>query len=217
MNSGNTIAYQCLTYTGSGLANGGSATVAGNTVTRLMADFICPSLEYGGANVLQILFYVRNTAYDVVDVRPKVRMYAPDGPSGGPGTLLAAYTASPLHLTGYNDLGDAVVPAPGTLRLPYGWFWLGLCFDNANGSLGTTPAHLDQAGPILCFPPNIGSNASKYFTSTAPGTFLTNSPPGTIQSFQGARGFGWEIYIDTSVPTKRTTWGRLKALGAMPY
>ena len=92
----NALYSNVTTFTGSGIANGGAALQAGNTITTLLADSLgligSPAIFSWAVST----FSVAN--FNAVDVsaRPRIRFYANDGTAGGPGTLIAGLSFDPI-------------------------------------------------------------------------------------------------------------------------
>lgn len=209
----NTTAYSNITnFLGQGLANGGAALQAGNTITRLVADDITPADVYTGLNVNLLTFSVANFNAAATTARARVRFYAADGVSGGPGTVVAAFSFNPIafpvgvSLWNFNPAGAMLMPA--------GSFWAGVTFDNNTGTTGATAAMLNNLGQGLFDPPTVGSSLDLFFRTTAAGSFAASNPAGAFFNL-GANpnaNMGWAFDVEAPVPAVPSTWGRVKSL-----
>jgi hypothetical protein len=184
------------TFGGQAFANSGA--VASNTaITRLVADDITFAAGFVGFSISNFVFSVANLDPTTdFSARPRVRFYQDDGAGGGPGTLIngfsfnaITFTHSQVALFNFNPAaGNIVIPADGRI-------WAGITFDNVGGT--ATQAQLDELGQGLYNPPTVGSSADTYFITTATGSFLANSPAGTITNFGGnpVANFGWRFQV----------------------
>ncbi|MFA6958730.1 MAG: hypothetical protein WC538_22910 [Thermoanaerobaculia bacterium] len=172
-------------------AHGGAAQQLFNTITRLAADDLnlvgTPPYSINGYR-----FTVTNLNAVDVSARMLVRFYHPNGPGGGPGTLIAAYTYNPIVFTA-GRVGT--IKTSTKFVMPTSSFWAGIGFDNANGSTGATAAQLDNLAQGVFSPAELGTSADQYFVTTAAGSFASDNPAGTLGNFGGAppADFGWEI------------------------
>jgi hypothetical protein len=172
-----------ITSAGGSFYNGGATTIAGNTITRLVADDITPLSGYAGQTVANIWFSVANNNSVAVSARPRLRIWDGTGAGGGPGNVLAGYTFNPISFAASTSSGFYF--NPGTLTVPSGTFWMGLTFDDNTGATGATAAQLDNLGMSLFNPPSIGTSADVFFQTTAAGSFLVSNPAGTLSNFGG--------------------------------
>ena len=179
------------TFRNESYAAGGATQQVLNTITRLAADDLnlvgTPPYSINGFR-----FTVTNLNAVDVSARPLVRFYLPDGPGGGPGTLIAAFTYNPIVFT-----AGAWAPSRRAPRsfLQSSSIWAGIAFDNNGGTTGATAAQLDNLALGIFSPPDVGTSADRYFVTTAAGSFASDNPVGTISNFGGAppADFGWEI------------------------
>ena len=179
------------TFQNQSFAAGGATQQVLNTITRMAADDLnlvgTPPYSVNGFR-----FTVTNLNAVDVSASPLVRFYLPDGPGGGPGTLIAAFTYNPITFTA------GVV---GTIKtstkfvLPSSAIWAGIVFDNNGGATGATAAQLDNLAQGIFSPAVVGTSADRYFVTTVAGSFASDNPVGTITNFGGAppADFGWEI------------------------
>jgi hypothetical protein len=185
--------------------NGGATLQGSNTITRLVADDISPQAGFAGQSVSSFSFVVINASGSAVTARPLARFYDSDGPGGGPGTLLAAFTFAPIAFTGVaTQISFPSIPA-GQFLLPAGMFWAGLTFDDAGGTTGATPAQLNNFGQGFFNPPTAGSSQDLIFVTSSAGSFNGSSPTGGTGSFGGSPvgNFGWQFTV-TPVPEPRS-------------
>jgi uncharacterized repeat protein (TIGR01451 family) len=179
------------TFRNQSFAAGGATQQFLNTITRLAAD----DLNLVGTPPYQIngfRFTVTNQNAVDVSARMLVRFYLPDGPGGGPGTLVAAPTYNPIVFTA-GRVGT--IKTSTKFVLPSSRIWAGVAFDNASGTTGATAAQLDNLAQGIFSPPDLGTSTDQYFVTTAAGSFASDNPAGTLSNFGGAppADFGWEI------------------------
>ena len=179
------------TFQNQSFAAGGATQQVLNTITRMAADDLnlvgTPPYAVNGFR-----FTVTNLNAVNVSASPLVRFYLPDGPGGGPGTLIAAFSYNPITFTA------GVV---GTIKtstkfvLPSSTIWAGIVFDNNGGATGATAAQLDNLAQGIFSPAVLGTSTDRYFVTTGAGSFASDNPVGTITNFGGAppADFGWEI------------------------
>ena len=179
------------TFRNQSFAAGGATQQVLNTITRMAAD----DLELVGTppySVNGFRFTVTNLNDVDVSARMLVRFYLPNGPGGGPGTLLEARTYNPIV---FHAGVVGTIKTSSTFVLPSASIWAGIAFDNNGGATGATAAQLDNLAQGIFSPPELGTSADQYFVTTAAGSFASNNPVGTLTNFGGAppADFGWEI------------------------
>ncbi len=185
------------TFQNQSFAPGGATLQFRNTITRMAADDLnlvgTPPYSVNGFR-----FTVTNLNDVDVSARVLVRFYLPDGPGGGPGTLIAAPTYNPIVFTA-GRVGT--IKTTTKLVLPSSQIWAGIAFDNNAGATGATAAQLDNLALGIFSPPVLGTSADRYFVTTAAGSFASDNPVGTLADFGGAppADFGWEILTAQNV------------------
>ena len=185
------------TFLGSAYSNGGAATQAGNTITKLVADdllTLSPS-----TTIINFTFSVSNLNTAAVSSRPRVRFYTDN--AGTAGTYLVGYTFNPISFgAGTVGLYTATI-TPGQFVIPAdGKVWAGITFDDNTGLSGATLAQMNLLGQGIFDPPTQGSSTDIFFQTSAAGSFsFTNNPPGGLFNFGGTpkANFGWAF---TAVP-----------------
>jgi uncharacterized repeat protein (TIGR01451 family) len=171
---------------------GGATQQLNNTITRMAADDLnlvgTPPYSVNGFR-----FTVSNLNSVDVSARVLVRFYLPDGPGGGPGTLVQASTYNAIVFTA-NRLG-ASIKTSTKFVLPSASIWASVGFDNNGGSTGATALQLNNLALGVFSPAEVGTSADRYFVTTNAGSFASDDPAGTITNFGGAppADFGWEI------------------------
>lgn len=204
------------TFSGEGFANGGATVIAGNDVTKMAADDITVAPGFAGATVSSFTFSVANLNTSAVTAQPLIRFYSNDGTSGGPGTLLGAFTFNPISFSAsvvglftFSGSNLFTVPTSGT-------FWAGITFDDNTGATGATAAQLNNLGQGLFNPPTVGSSTDAFFETTSAGTFTGNNPAGGFDFFGGnpVANFGWSFSGTAATPEPGT--GMLSLLAAIP-
>jgi len=180
-------------FLGAGFANGGAA--GGGGITRLVADDLTP---IGGGTVTTGKFSVVNLSANPITARPRIRFYLDNG--GVPGNVITGFTFNPITFNG-NSATVFNYNATG-LVIPNAKFWAGETFDNVDatsldGTTGASDADLNNLGQAIFSPAGVGSSADVAFETTAPGAFLSNSPPGSTFNFSGnpPANFGWEFVV----------------------
>ncbi len=179
------------TFRNQSFAAGGATQQFLNTITRLAADDLnlvgTPPYSINGFR-----FIVTNLNAVDVSARPLVRFYLPNGPSGGPGTLIEARTYNP---TVFHAGVVGTIKTSSTFVLRSSAIWAGIAFDNNGGTTGATAAQLDNLALGIFSPPELGTSADQYFVTTAAGSFDSDNPVGMIADFGGSppADFGWEI------------------------
>jgi hypothetical protein len=213
----NVTTYSNVThFTGIAWAAGGADVVAGNAITRLVADDLTFSGLWPGQNILGFQFSVANLNTVAVSVRPRVRFWHADGVTGGPGTYYTGnigYTFAPITF----GPGVTVVTAtvgPGFLN-PAGTMWAGITFDNNTGATGATVDQLNNFGVGLFNPPTVGSSTDRLFATDAAGSFFApNNPAGTFVHFNAnpMANAGWSF---RAVPEPGTMIALAAGLGVL--
>ncbi len=179
------------TFRNQSFAAGGSTQQVLNTITRMAADDLnlvgTPPFSVSGFR-----FTVTNQNTVDISARMLVRFWLPDGPGGGPGTLIKASTFNPIVFTA-GRVGT--IKTSTKFVLPSASIWAGIGFDNNSGTTGATAAQLDNLAQGVFSPPALGTSADQYFVTTAAGSFASDNPAGTIANFGGTppADFGWEI------------------------
>ena len=186
------------TFQNQSFAAGGATLQVFNTITRMAADDLnlvgTPPYSVNGFR-----FTVTNLNSVDVTARPLVRFYLPDGPGGGPGTLIEARTYNPTLFTA-GRVGT--IKTSSTFVLQSSHIWVGLAFDDNSGTTGATAAQLDNLAQGIFSPPDLGTSADQYFVTTAAADpFGSDNPVGTLTNFGGAppADFGWEILTAQNV------------------
>lgn len=200
-------------FSGQALPNGGAANLAGNTITRLVADQIQTTQIGSPLAITGFSFSVANLDAANVTARPRVRFYAADGVGGAPGTYLTGFSFTPITFNA-GQVGLFSSTAAFTLNVTNGLFWAGITFDDNTGTTGATLAQLNNLGQGLYDPPTVGSSADGYFVTTAAGSFLSNNPAGTQTTLGGSpvANFGWRFTVATPIPEAGTLWMSLLGL-----
>lgn len=206
------------TFLGAGVANGGAALQAGNTITRLVADDLTPT--GGGVDVFDFTFSVVNFDAVALTFRPRVRFWFADGAGGGPGTYYnlpasVGFTFNPVTVNATTIVLFTASLGTGQMTMPTSTFWAGMTFDDNNGTTGATAAQLNNLGQGLFGPATVGSSADLYFETTAAGSFFgVNNPAGSLLNLNGnpPASFGWEFNVDTTVAVDEVEWSAVKAL-----
>ena len=193
------------TFRNQSFAAGGATQQVLNTITRLAADDLnlvgTPPYSVNGFR-----FIVTNLNDVDVTARPLVRFYLPNGPGGGPGTLIESRTYNP---TVFHAGVVGTIKTSSTFVLRSSAIWAGIAFDNNSGTTGATAAQLDNLALGIFSPPELGTSTDRYFVTTAAGSFDSDNPVGTITNFGGAppADFGWEILtaqdVDLSITNVR--------------
>jgi hypothetical protein len=177
-------------FTGQGSVNGGAAT--GNAITRLEADDI--NMTAALPTVTNIVFSVLNlNTLGGVSARPRLRFWAADGVSGGPGSLIGGFTFNPITFNANSaNLYFFNPSATANFALPQN-FWAGMTFDNVGGTASV--AALNNLGQLIFNPVDVGSSADVFFETTAAGSNFVSNPAGSFLNFGGnpAANFGWEF------------------------
>ncbi len=172
-----------ITSTGYYFANEGATNIGGNTITALVADDITPAAGYVGQTISRIGFGVVNGNGASVTLRPLLRMWDGTGTGGGPGNLINGWNFNPVTISGNSFQGFTFTP--NGLTVPSGLFWLGMTFDDNNGTTGISVTQLNSIGMALFNPPAIGTSQDAFFVTDTAGSFLVNNPVGGIYWFNG--------------------------------
>jgi hypothetical protein len=155
------------TFQNQSFAAGGATQQILNTITRLAADDLnligTPPYSVNGFR-----FIVTNLNAVDVSARPLVRFYLPNGPGGGPGTLIESRTYNPTVFTA-GRVGT--IKTSSTFVLRTSEIWAGIAFDNNGGATGATAAQLDNLAQAIFSPANLGTSTDQYFVTTAAGSF----------------------------------------------
>lgn len=191
------------------LANGGSALIGANTITRLRADDLTFTRGVPVA-VTGIRFTVHNNNAGAVSVRARVRFYANNG--GVPGNVLAAVSFNAFSFgAGSTTLTSNPFP---TFNATTQTIWAGITFDNNSGATGATLAQLDLFGMRVVDPPDRGSSTDTSFLTTAAGDFNVSNPTGTVVNTAGAvDNLGWELLSTPPVAAQVSIGGRVMTAG----
>jgi hypothetical protein len=188
------------TFSGSAYVNGGAASNGSFFVTRTVADDLNLAAGSAGASITGFAFTVANLNTSAASVRPNVVFYSDNGPSGGPGTVLAAIAFNAVNVGSGTVSSFTFNPATTLFTVPTnGRIWAGIFFDNGGGSTATS-AQMNNFGQGLFNPPTIGSSADLFFQSSATGNTSSN-PAGGFSNFSGnpRANFGWRIFGNAPV------------------
>ncbi|WP_146854126.1 choice-of-anchor D domain-containing protein, partial [Brevifollis gellanilyticus] len=190
------------TYSGSVFFNNlATSTAVG---TRMVVDDITFTPGSEGKNVTNFVWAIGNNDTVSFTARPIVRFWAPDGPGGGPGTLIAGYTFNPLTLAVGGSAWNFSPPA-GELVIPAGnKIWAGLAFDGVGAT--ATVANLNNLFQYIYSPPTVGSSADTMFLCTNLGANTVSNPAGSTSNFGGApaANFYWRFSVSNTPPTVTT-------------
>ncbi len=119
------------TFQNDSFAAGGATQQVLNTITRMAADDLnlvgTPPYSINGFR-----FTVTNRNAVDVTARPLVRFYLPDGPGGGPGTLIEARTYNPIVFAALSV--GKVIKTSSTFVLNSSSIWAGIAFDDNGGT-----------------------------------------------------------------------------------
>jgi hypothetical protein len=209
----NITSYQALVITQASAAN-----VAGDQITRLLADDITPLGAHAGADVTSFTFSVANFNANPVTIRPLARFWNADGAGGRPGTayVTGGFNFDPVTIPAYTVTLLQAFPSAYQFPMPGAKFWAAVTFDDDNGATGVTLTELDEVGQGGFYPPTVGSSADLIFQTNSAGSFLyVNNPFGFLYVYAPI-GFNastaWEFVVDETVPVRTMSWGRLKAV-----
>jgi hypothetical protein len=190
-----TAAYDNTTNSLSGGVKTNATTIQGsNTITSLLVDDITFAPGSAGQTVTAITVTVDNPNGSTVTARPFLRFWNADGAGGGPGTYFSP-GGTPLDVNfGPTQLSQMVAPnylgivlEAKSFQIPASEkLWVGIGFDDANGTTGATPAQLRNLGFSLFDPPTIGSSADIMYLTNTSGSFLgVDNPAVTPLNFNG--------------------------------
>jgi hypothetical protein len=190
-------------FQGSAFTQGPGGPVTGPAGTNVQTlhlaadDLTLDPAATVGDKIVRFTFSIANLNAAARSVRPHVSFYLNDGPSGGPGTEVAAFLFNPISinsLTVSNLFFN--VPLANQWTIPANrTFWAAETLDNSGGATASS-AELDNFGQGLYNPPTIGSSADLIFFSTNPDDGFTNAPAGTTGTINGAvANFGWELRV----------------------
>ncbi|GMU35331.1 MAG: PEP-CTERM sorting domain-containing protein [Planctomycetia bacterium] len=187
------------TFSGSGVANGGAATVSGLLTTRYLADDLNPGLAYAGVGITRFDWCVANFNASATTARMRVRFHQ-DDIGAGPGTYTTGFsftaTAIPVGVSCFffdNVNPFMTIPANGRL-------WAGITFDNS-GAAGATAALYNNLGMGLFDPPTQGTSLDKDFLTTAASVGNVQNPVGSVRTSPYAplnANHGWRLVPEPS-------------------
>ena len=172
-----------LNPTGVTFPNGGAQVIAGDDITRMVADDITISPAAVGLKFSQISFTaVYEGQVSFAPFRPRLRFYAADN-NGQPGTILGSYDL-PTLTVGTGLGGEVSLTTSSGFTIPAAAsngvnFWLGVIFDDNNGTTGISSGDLNQIRLIIDSPPSVGSSQNFCFQTTSAGAFTSNNPTGS--------------------------------------
>lgn len=183
-----------ITQPVTGFVFGNPTNVNGDTITNIVVNEATLAPGSAGDQVTSLSFLIYNGNSAVPDTRFLMYVWAPDGTSGGPGTLLGQFILAPPYINGpgenlltYNVSTPLMVPASGIL-------WLGAALDNDNGASAVTNTELENMGGLTFDPPSYGTDAIDSFY-ISPGTPLANPTLNDLAiGYQG--DFGWIVTGD---------------------
>lgn len=209
------------TFSGVGYAQNGAAldgVTSTSASTTLVADDITFAPGMAGGSVTGFTFSVANFNSAAVSANADVRLYASNGTSGGPGTLLSALNFNPISFTSGSVATFTFTSATSLFTVPTnGTIWAGISFSNDSSTSTATTTQLNSIGQGLFNPPTIGSSTDVFFQSTLGGSqFLTSNPTGSFLYFGGnpVANFGWQFNV-TPLPTPEPSAFAALGLGAV--
>jgi hypothetical protein len=173
-------------FQGFNLISNFAATKGSNTVTGILVDDITFAPGSAGLTVTAVTVAAANQNATAVTVRPFLRFWLADGTNGGPGTYFSP-GGTPLDVNfGPITLGTStnllrIELGANSFQIPAaGKLWVGLGFDDANGTTGATFNQMHNLGYNLYNPPAVGSSADTMFITGGGGETLLgfNNPPG---------------------------------------
>jgi len=208
------LAYDNYVTTGPNFANGGATNVAGNFITRLLADDITPNAALAGADVREMRFSVVNLNASAVNARANVRFWFDN--AGVPGSYYNVpadvHFELDLNLPVGVNLLSVAIPA-STFTLPASTFWVGWSYDNKDGAFATTLAQLDNLGQAFVGVASVGSSTNAAFMTTNAGSFFPDANPvGSLQAVGIPFNLALQLTVDEATPSQKSTWGRVKQL-----
>ena len=213
--AGATVIYNNTTnYSGSVQLAGGASEIKGNDITNILSDEIFPSAAGVGTDITGFTFTLANLNSVTVTVQPVVSAWLPNGPNGGPGTLIGSliFQATTLAADTYELYpfvsAGPLFPAPSE-------FYAGISFDNENGTLPITAAQLDNIGAPVFGPPTVGTSTDSYFQGSTAGQQDSSDPSGMLKNLGGnpMAAFGWEFQNTTPTPEPSSVWLLAGGLG----
>ncbi len=191
-------------FQGFNLISSPAQTQGSNTITAVLADDITFAPGSAGQTVTAITVGAANQNGTAVTVRPFLRFWNADGTGGGPGTYFSP-GGVPLDV----DLGPTTLgTSTNLLRVELGAhsfqipasekLWVGLGFDDANGTTGASPSQMNNLGYNLYDPPAVGSSADTMFITSGQGSWLgIDNPPGSFfdlgQNLVANAGYKFEV------------------------
>lgn len=191
-------------------AFGNPTDVNGDTMTDILVNEATLAPGSAGDQITSLSFLLFNANSAVPDTRFLIYVWAADGTSGNPGTLLGQFVIAQPYINGpgesyltYNVTTPLIVPADGIL-------WLGAALDNDNGASSVTNTQLVNMGGETYAPASFGTDAldASYISA---GTSLTDPSLNPLAStYQG--DFGWVVTGD-AVPTPEPSTFRMMLLG----
>ncbi len=174
---------------------GNPTDISGDTITNILVNELTLAPGSAGDQITSLSFLLFDSDNSTV-TNPRLLMYvwAPDGTSGGPGTLLGQFIVAPPYISGigeamltYNVSTALIVPASGIV-------WVGAALDNDNGAGSITAAQFNNLGGLTFDPPTFGT-APLDASYISPGTPLTD--PSLNDLAAGYQGdFGWTVTGD---------------------
>lgn len=178
------------------MTNGGAA----GGITSLLADDLSLDASAVGEHVIAVQFNVANFNTAATAARPRIRIYAADGASGGPGTLITGASFNPIVFAGGSVATFTWAAAPNTFLWPIANaaslnIWAGIVFDNVGTA--TTNAQLNNLGMGVFDPPVVGTSADNGFGTFGAGSFFVNNPAGSQFNFGGnpVVNLGWSVIV----------------------
>src|ERR1700722_2620677 len=208
---------------------GNPTDVSGDTITNILVNELTLAPGSAGDQITSLSFLLFDSDNSTVtDPRLLMYVWAPDGKSGNPGTLLGDFIVAPAIIQGigesiltYNVFTPLIVPASGIV-------WVGAALDNDNGAGSITAAQFNNLGGLTFDPPTVGiAPLEAYYIS--PGTPLTDPTLNDLApGYQG--DFGWTVTGDQvptpepgtlgmmllGVPVAAFVWRRRKLSNAAP-
>jgi hypothetical protein len=190
-----TAAYDNVTNSlSSWVITNGATTQGSNAISSLLIDDITFAPGSAGQTVTAITVTAANQNATAVTARPFLRFWNADGAGGGPGTYFSPggtpldVTFGPTQLTqgGVTNYVGTVLGAK-SFQIPASEkLWVGIGFDNVNGTTGATSAQLKNLGYSLFDPPTVGSSADIMYLTNTSGSFLgVDNPAVTPLNFHG--------------------------------
>lgn len=180
-----------ITQPVAGFLFGNPTNVSGDTMTNIDVNEVTMAPGSAGDQVTSLSFLIYNGNSAIPNLRLLLYVWAADGTSGNPGTLLGQFILAPPYINGpeqglltYNVTTPLIVPANGIL-------WLGAGLDNDNGASTVTNTELENIGGLTFNPPSFGTDPldASYIS---PGTPLTNPTLNDLATgYQG--DFGWVV------------------------